>query len=355
MTLATAAVTIASELLDRAAWLRAWESLPAECREAYFHPEYVEAAATWEGGRAECLRVSGAGGWMLYPYVRHAVPNGPAGAFDVQTAYGYGGPLFVGEWDRDARVEALREVGRTLSDRGAVAEFVRCHGRWTDVNALRDAGYAPPVVRTNVTCDLTDAPVSDAWAGNVRRNLRRAGSAGLRWRIGTTDADLGAFEHLYALTADRLDMAATYRFDAGYFRGLWQMPRPLVQLVLVETADAKPVAGALVLCGGETAHYHLGGSDFAYQADRPNDLLYLAMAETARAAGCRRICWGGGTSNDPADSLFRFKTGFGHLHEPAHIGCRVLNAPVYRQLVADWERRNPDRAADCRLFLRYRA
>ena len=113
-------------------------------------------------------------------------------------------------------------------------------------------------------------------------------------------------------------------------------------------------AGALVLCGGDIAHYHLGGSDFAHQNDRPNDLLYLAMAETARAAGCSSIAWGGGLSTDPADSLFRFKCGFGKIHTAAHIGCRVLNEPAYRSLIQDWERRNPDRAATCKLFLRYR-
>jgi lipid II:glycine glycyltransferase (peptidoglycan interpeptide bridge formation enzyme) len=129
----------------------------------------------------------------------------------------------------------------------------------------------------------------------------------------------------------------------------------VTRLVLVETSQGKPIAGAFVLCGGEIAHYHLGGSDFAHQNDRPNDLLYLAMAQTTRAAGCAFIAWGGGLSTDPADSLFRFKCGFGRDRMPAHIGCRVLNEPAYRSLIEAWERRNPDRAATCKMFLRYRA
>ncbi len=341
--------------LDRAGWLRAWASLPTERQSTYYHPDYVAAVAQWEGGEAECVQIDGDGGWLLYPYVRHAIPGDSSNAFDVQTAYGYGGPLFVGEWSHALRVDALRDIGKYLTDGGAVAEFVRCHERWTDVNTLRDAGYVTPVVRTNVSSDLMSEAAPASWGSNVRRNLKRAAAVGLRWRVGTSGDDLDAFVNLYAMTAERLGMGASYRFDAAYFRAIFAMGSPLAQLVLVETMDAIPVAGALVLCGGDIAHYHLGGSDFARQNDRPNDLLYLAMAETARAAGCSSIAWGGGLSTDPDDSLFRFKCGFGNVRTPAHIGCRVLNESAYRSLIDDWERRNPDRAATCKLFLRYRA
>ena len=351
----TPTIPTAITRLHRDAWLRAWSSLPAERQSTYYHPTYVAAAARWEGGEADCLRIDGDDGWMLYPFVRHAIPGDITGRFDVQTAYGYGGPLFIGGWDQRSPVDALRVIGRHLAEHGAVAEFVRCHERWTDLGALRDAGYTTPVVRTNVACDLGPEAVRASWESSVRRNLRRAASAGLRWRAGATEHDLDAFMKLYAMTASRLGMAASYQFDAAYFRTLFDMGEPLTRLVLVEASNGAPIAGALVLCGGAVAHYHLGGSDFAHQHDRPNDLLYLAMAETARAAGCSSIAWGGGLSTDPADSLFRFKCGFGNIRTPAHIGCRVLNEPAYRSLIEDWDRRNPDRANTCKLFLRYRA
>jgi hypothetical protein len=349
----TFAITSAITRLDRAAWLGAWSSLPPDRQSTYYHPDYVAAAARWEGGDADCLRFDGSDGWMLYPYVRHPIP-GDSGAFDVQTAYGYGGPLFVGDWDQPSRADALRDLGRHLAEHGAVAEFVRCHERWTNLETLRHAGYAIPVVRTNTACDLSAEAVPASWASNVRRNLKRAASAGLSWRAGTTAPDLDAFTKLYAMTAKRLGMAESYQFDAAYFRTLFDMAEPLTQFVLVESSNGTPVAGALLLCGGDIAHYHLGGSDFAHQNDRPNDLLYFAMTETARAAGCSSIAWGGGLSTDPADSLFRFKCGFGKIRTPAHIGCRVLNETAYHSLIDDWERRNPDRATTCTLFLRYR-
>jgi hypothetical protein len=341
--------------LDRDGWLHAWTALPESRRSTFLHPDFVIASAHWEGGEGECLHIVDGDRSLLYPYVRHAIPDASAGSFDIQTAYGYGGPLFVGEWDHASRVDALREIGQHLVERGGVAEFVRCHERWTDFEVLRDAGYATPVVRTNVTCDLSAEPIPSSWAGNVRRNLKRAMAVGLRWRLGTTADDLESFIRIYTMTAARLDMAASYRFDDDYFRSLFAMSRPLTQFVLVENSNGATVAAALVIHGGELAHYHLGGSDLAHQADRPNDLLYLGMAGAARSAGCRYMAWGGGLSTDPTDTLLRFKSGFGQIQTPARIGCRVLNAHAYQGLVGAWERRNPERAATCKMFLRYRA
>jgi hypothetical protein len=341
--------------LDHPAWLSVWSALSETRRSTFLHPDFVAASARWEGGEAECLHVVDGDRSLLYPYVRHAIPDTSDGSFDIQTAYGYGGPLFVGEWDHASRVDVLREVGQHLAERGGVAEFVRCHERWTDFDALTDAGYTTPVVRTNVTCDLSTDSITMSWASNVRRNLKRAASVGLRWRIGTTADDLWSFIRIYMMTAARLEMAGSYRFDDDYFRALFAMGSRLVQFVLVETVGGETIAAALVIHGGELAHYHLGGSDLAHQADRPNDFLYMGMAEAARSAGCRYMAWGGGLSTDSADTLLRFKSGFGEIKTPARIGCRVLNARAYQGLVGDWERRNPERAATCKMFLRYRA
>ena len=343
------------ELLSREAWQAAWHALPADRREVYWHPVFCAAAARWEGGVAECVRAAaGDGAWLLYPYVRHPVRgyDGFADRWDAQTAYGYGGPLLVGDWEPAVAVDALREIGRSLARRGAVAEFVRCHTEWVDTDALPAAGYRTPRVRTNVEYDLPPVgPVDEPWASNVRRNLRKAAAAGLRWSVST---HLAAFESLYRATAHRLEMADAYRFDPAYFAALHRLDPSRVKLILVTTADGTPAAAALLFIGGRLAHYHLGASDFAHQASRPNDLLYLAMATVARDAGCARIVWGGGTSDDPADTLLRFKSGFGAIRRPVHVGCRALDPDAYERLIDAWTARHPDRAASSRLFLRYR-
>jgi hypothetical protein len=343
-----------TRLLDEPAWRAACAALPGALREVYPTPAYHAVCAGWERAEPRCLRAETGGGWMLYPYLAHPAgedASGAGGAWDAQTAYGYGGPLFVGDASPAERAAALVEVSRGLRDAGAVAEFVRCHTEWVDLAALSAAGYRTFQVRTNVECDLTAADFESAWAPAARRNLRKARAGGLAARAGAGRADWAAFARLYALTAARLDMAAGYRFDDFYFTGLSHLPE--ARLVLVETPTAATAAGAIVFVGGRLAHYHLGASDFAFQEWRPNDLLYHAMATTARDAGCERIVWGGGMSNDPADSLLRFKTHFGAVRRPVYCAGRVIDAAGYGRLCAAWQARNPGR--ESKLFLRYRA
>jgi hypothetical protein len=285
---------------------------------------------------------------LLYAYLEHPVEA--EGRHDVQTAYGYGGPLLVGEWPADSRLEALQLIGAHLRERGAVAEFVRCHTEWVDGSALAAAGYEVFQVRTNVECGLGAANVAASWHSTARRNLRKARAAGLTWRVGTAEADWRAFESLYARTAERLAMAPPYRFDQLYFASLSRIER--VRLILVESGGG-PVAGAVVFLGGTLAHYHLGASDFAHQHVRPNDYLYFAMATCARAAECERIVWGGGLSNEPSDTLFRFKSHFGQVRRPAYVAGRLLDPPAFERLCRAWSERHPGRTS--RLFLRYRA
>jgi hypothetical protein len=336
--------------LDARSWEQSWQALPVGRRETYFHPDYAAVCGTWERAAPVCHVLRDGDRWMLHAVLEHAIPE--TVRHDTQTPYGYGGPLFVGQWPPDDRVAALSAVADHFRKRGAVAEFVRCHTEWTDVESLAAAGYRVFQVRTNVECDLGGDDFTTTWSGGARRNLRNARAAGLRWRIGTTPAEWEAFEALYARTARRLEMAPVYRFDTRYFTGLSAVPG--VKLVLVDSPPVQsPLAAAVVFLGGELAHYHLGASDFAHQHLRPNEMLYFAMATCARDAGCRRIVWGGGLSNDPADSLFRFKSHFGAIRRPAYGAGRVLDPGAYDRLCHEWERRNPGQTS--KLFLKYRA
>ena len=154
---------------------------------------------------------------------------------------------------------------------------------------------------------------------------------------------------MYEQTAERLGMAVGYRFDRAYFDGLARVPG--VRLLTVELG-CEAVAGAVVFIGGELAHYHLGASDFAHHQARPNDLLYVAMADFARESGCRRIVWGGGLSDDPSDTLFRFKAHFGGVRRRVFCAGRVIDSQAYEGLCREWEAGNPGRSS--KMFLKYR-
>ncbi|HSI36068.1 MAG TPA: hypothetical protein VK986_20970, partial [Tepidisphaeraceae bacterium] len=121
---------------------------------------------------------------FLYPHLCHALPFSPG--CDAQTPYGYGGPLFAGEWSADDRRTALIDLAGALRARGAIAEFVRCHPEWCDPGTLAAAGYTTFQVRTNVECDLTGDDFTATWVASARRNLRKAQSSGLTFRVASS-------------------------------------------------------------------------------------------------------------------------------------------------------------------------
>jgi len=350
-----------STVLSGEEWLAAWHELPARVREVYYHPHFASTCGRWEGARAQCLLVEGSRDRrLLYPYLRHPILGyesvaGPC--CDVQTPYGYGGPLFLGDWDLDDQRRALDAVADHLRHTGPIAEFVRCHTEWLDAAALEYCGYRTRLVRTNVEYDLPEGAVAGLgsdWDNGARYQLKQAHRCGLRYRVSRAANDLAAFEKLYALTAERVNMARACRFDHDYYRGLLELDPVQAKLILVETAEHRPAAGAILFLGGTLAHFHLAGSDFALQSLRGNVLLYWAAAREAAATGCQRIVWGGGTTNDPQDSLFLFKAQYGRRRTPVHIATRVLDGDRYSAICDEWSRRHPEKAKT-KLFLKYRA
>lgn len=341
-------------------WDAAYSALPPESREPYFHACWSAASGAWEHADPEAiLHRPSVDKTFLYPFLNHPLPFAGTGHHDIQTPYGYGGPLFAGDWSASEKIATLTALAGTLRARGAIAEFIRCHPDLIDPEDLAAAGYTTFQVRTNVECALKSAEdFTQAWHSAARRNLRKAIASGLSWRVSEDGnaEDLKAFHRLYLATADRLAMGAHYRFDRAYPQGI--LTTPVARLIIVEAPGAPalspiPIAAAIVLLSDHRAYYHLGASDFAFQQLRPNDFLYYAMASLAQRHGCAKIAWGGGTTNDPEDSLLRFKSHFGAIRRPVYCAGRILNAEAFAHQQSQWRAAHPDRSA--KMFLGYRA
>jgi hypothetical protein len=313
------------------------------------------------GGQPECIFLSDGSGYALYSYLRRPIEGfSTAGrrVFDTETCYGYGGPIFCGDWAAENRIGALRAAQRYLEASGVVAEFIRCRCDGFAADDFRAADYRVLQVRTNVECDLEPGAleaIPPTWHKKARRDINRARRAGLCYRIGGDKEHIAEFARLYRMTAERLDMTPFYRFDLAHFEALLSLEPDLVKLLVVHrTGGAECVSAGILFLGGETAHYHLGASDLAHRAVCPNDFLLFALARVAAEHGMRKIVWGGGLGNDPNDSLQKFKERFATQLVPVHIACRVIDDGAYQDLCTQWEARYPEKRETKRLFLRYR-
>lgn len=143
----------------------------------------------------------------------------------------------------------------------------------------------------------------------VQRNIRRAErESKLTIRRADRQPDLTrAFYDLHVQTRRRLGMPAQPR---RLFEALWShvLAAGHGWLLLAETADHTPVAGALFLRGTSTITYKYGASDAAFWRLRPNHLLFWHALRGACEEGYESFDWG---RTDLADrSLRSFKSGW---------------------------------------------
>lgn len=336
------------------AWQACVESFPPERTDVYFHPAYCATWLEWEKGTAVALYAKLDNVDFLYCFLLKEVPQVLDGhwRYDAQSFYGYGGIITSAEPTDAQRVQFEDAVDMWMQEHGVIAEFVRAHPlihRWP-LHARR-ATFVQ--VRTNVYAQLPHA-LLQLEVGATRRNVAKARRSGIRVERWSAAKGTTVFAHLYAQTAARLGMDGFYHFPERYFSGCaqWLGERAWY---LVALANGVPIAALMILEWNRALIYHLGASDARYWDLRPNDLLFATLLEYAEQHGYTLVSFGGGTTNNPEDTLYRYKSKFGTNHVPVFIGKRVHNRTVYDQLCSQWEQRNRDRADRYRgYFLRYR-
>jgi hypothetical protein len=275
-------------------------------------------------------------------------------------------------------------------EQGVVSEFIRFHpllqteaGMTAAVDAgpaagaeattTAEAGGGAPrveIVPANVTvwCRLSTPEAHRATlSSSTRRNLRKADRAELTFGIETSDEAWARFVELYTETMRRREASDYYLFPPRYFddcrellgdaAALLTVRRPATPVDaltgdrVLEDADRPATASAAASHGGgpgeivaaafflrseRAIHYHLGGSDSAALAERPNNLLFVGAMDWGAELGAVAMHLGGGYLAGGEDELLRFKAGFSPLRGRFHTGRCVHDQAVCDQAVSAW-------------------
>lgn len=312
------------------------------CDDPYFSAAY-HAAYVGDEARALIYVHEDSDGRLLYPFRLRPVSQVgaetfPPGLHDIETVYGYTGPLAdntgPGFLDR-----AWAGFAEWAQDQGVVAEFCRFHP------LLQTHRHASPGMRViedrpTVTVALTGGE-DGLWSvyGGAQRNLlRKALRAGLEADIVSFAEHWPMFRAIYDATMQGLGAGAFYHFPADYYRRLALLrPAPIISIV---RKDGVACAAAIFLVGGDTLHYHLSGSLQEYRQHAPNNLLLHQAALWGVARGLKAMFLGGGRTNRPDDRLLHFKRQFSRTALPFHIGRRIWNEAAYAALSQSWSRQS---------------
>lgn len=346
---------------QRDQWTSIWESLPAERRDVYFLPGYALASEADGRGEALCGVARENGAVWLHPFLKCPItpldgPSEEPGLYDIQTAYGYGGPV-VNEAGENA--DFLGNVWRRFSDwcadAGVVGEFCRFHPllenhRWA-ANEMTVRGERKTVVMNLKT--YPDAVWKDSHFSTHRNMIRRAEREGYTYhsKSGVSVEDIASFAPMYARSLDRLQARDETRFGNAYFKTLAGKMADKAWIGTVRMSE-RADAAVLVLQGTQSAHIHLIGYGGDGSSHGMSNCLYHGTALEAARRGLQSLHLGGGNTNDDKDSLYQFKSKLSPERRLFHVGTWCHNPDRYEQLGTKWEERNGPRPGGYFLFYR---
>jgi hypothetical protein len=240
------------------------------------------------------------------------VPGGN-GERDAVSAYGYPGAV---------RAELLDPDGVDWRGTGLVSAFLR--DRVGDQPAL-----AGGTLRSKVQIADPSRPLRVR--EQHRRHIRRNARAGFQARViagpRTSAEERHAFEELYRQTMVRTGASERYFFSGRWFELV--LSTPLAWLLLVDSPEREPAAGAIAVESDGLLHYFLGGTTDERLRESPFKNVVEAMIDLA-AERSLPLSLGGGVT--PGDSLERFKQGFANRTAPFFTHELVCDPQAYARL-----------------------
>lgn len=328
-------------LKEQKEWREMMKLLPSQHSDVYFTPEYNSLYQNYGDGEACCFVFEKYGDFVMYPFLRN--PITPLGYkldkeyFDIQGAYGYNG-IIASNHDSKLINAFWESFDAWCQENDVVAEFSRFHP------LLNNQVLASPKMKTlysrhTVALDLTDG---DIWMNQIssknRNMIRKAEKEGVT--IVESD-DYETFRRLYNGTMINLHAESFYFFPQSYYDEFKQSFKDN-SLLCFAILNGKIIAGSMFMYSDDYAHYHLSARDRDYSRYAANNLILWYGIQKAKERGCKWIHFGGGTTGEDNDSLFKFKREFSKSLCEFWIGKRVHNQLIYNQIVEQWKTKFPE-------------
>jgi hypothetical protein len=291
--------------------------------------------------------------YLLRPVSAVAGLDG-TGAKDVDSVYGYPGPLAWGCQPGDPFLaRAWNDICDIWRSQGAVSVFTRFHPLLENVEfarsfvavglprSRRSPVYAAvpsqsPIVAGGMTVSM-DASIDDEEAVRqysrvLRQEIARSRRAGLRSDEDHDWRELDAFTALYADTMARNHAGAAYGLTRNDAVRLREALGPHIHLLVTRLEGVVVAAGLFTDFQGIVQAF-LVGTDDTYRTLSPLKVLLDDARRWAHRRGDDVLHLGGGRGAE-GDSLFAFKSRFSSRRHTFHTGRWILDPEAYEELVA---------------------
>lgn len=339
-------VEVLDAVRDAEEWHTIMARLPEHLRDVYFTPEYVRLHCFDPASKALLFVCRQQDNFWLYRFILRPILQIGGQAVggkwcDIETAYGYGGPLATSREEMFLE-SAHRAFAGWCRSQGVVAEFIRLHP------LLGNQVWLPSEVEVLVdrqTASLDLATLNRdklPFDSTTRNKLRRAEGAGcIVETCSATAEEFACFVALYRRTMDRLQADEYYYFCDKYFAELRNLVATAGKLVFVKHEE-QVLAVSIFLQGSIWSHYHLSCADPDRSLPGVVNLLIYSAAKNGVQERLKRCHLGGGRTAKPDDSLFLFKKSMATDIHAFHVGKRVHDSASYQELRSIWEKVHPE-------------
>lgn len=350
---------ILNAIEDVCEWRDLLKCFAPEMQDLYFQAEWISLHCLEEGAEGMAFVYQEDEQQWFYPFIRRSISSvgqediSGLGLSDMESAYGYGGPI-ASTADREFLRCARLSLENWCREEKVVAEFVRFHpilqneqffGNSSQVTVIDD--------RETVAIPLGESSHSEGYSKNAAYMIRRGLRAGCRVIEVPVD-QFSQFVEMYRETMEMLGATDYYHFNSGYYADLEKLVGERGRLLAVVEEGCDEWVSAGIFLEGETlAHYHLSASITTRRVPGATNLLLDHAAELAGASGKSLLHLGGGRTPLSDDSLLKFKKEMGSESFRFHIGKCVHLQDEYDQLIGSWEKQGGVSAGNP-MLLRYR-
>lgn len=249
--------------------------------------------------------------------------------YDMETPYGYGGPLSDGEVTEASQKRFLKELKDYCGMEGIVSQFIRFHPLLQN-HVLMPFVFETRYMRDTIYMDTASPELISANMDSKNRNMvRKAIKSGVTIERRAID-QYSEFLPMYEETMLKDEAAAYYTFQKDYFDAQSELKDNAC--IFYAMYEEQPIAGAMMYYNDRFMHYHLAGTHTEYRKFAPSNLMLYEAACWASTQGIQKFHLGGGMAAD--DNLFGFKKQFnksGRL--PFVIGRTIFDKSVYQKLL----------------------
>lgn len=304
----------------------------------YFEPNYGKLYEKHEKGTLQVFEFKSPYGAISNMFIKREIPFSinDEKYYDIITPYGYGGPIItnVEKGYRDTLIkEYVNEFKQYCKQNNIVSEFVRFHPMLknaTDMEGFYDIHHIRNTVGTNL--EDYENPFQSEFSKSCRKNIRRALRKGVTFNITVQPSNVSKFKDIYYSTMDRNKATDYYYFDDEYFNSCCKYFQS--NLLLVEAIyEEQVIAMGFYFIYKDYIHIHLSGTLSEFLHLSPAYILRYGVTKWGKENGYKMIHHGGGRTNSPDDTLFKFKKQFGKNTEfKFFVGKKVWNKEIYKEL-----------------------